>query len=222
MQTLTLDVKRVGKIAVAMVLGTSLAACSNIPDITSRNAPFEPVSGAATPVAASVSQARQMPPSTKQLPVSITAINVNVPRTLTASEANRYYPKADIVWRGDPIGDRHVQIAQIIDTAFHTGTADMSGPTGVVLDVEVVRFHSVTEKARYSVGGVHNIVFKLTVRRATTGEALGQTRLIKADLPALGGSAAIEADRNGQTQKVRVSDFLAQTIRQELARFVSA
>ena len=96
----------------------------------------------------------------------------------------------------------------------------MAGATPVILDVTAVRFHSLTEKARYTVGGVHNIIFDLTVRRASTGEALAPTRRVEADLPALGGTAAVEADRQGQTQKVRVHAFLQQVIRQELARFV--
>ena len=84
------------------------------------------------------------------------------------------------------------------------------------------RFHSLTEKARYSVGGVHNIIeFDLTVRRASTGEALAPARRVEADLPALGGTAAIESDRAGQTQKVRVTTFLQSVIQQELSRFVS-
>jgi hypothetical protein len=220
MVNLNFDGKRCGKIAVALVLGSSLVACGNMPDIASRNAPFEAAPTASTIVPAAVAQASAN--AAIRLPMTVTAINVNVPRSLSVSEANSYYPKGDIVWRGDPIGDRHAQIAQIIDTAFHAGTANMSGATGVILDVEVVRFHSVSEKTRYSVGGVHNMVFKLTVRRASTGAALGPARLIEANLPALGGRAAIEADRSGQTQKVRVTDYLSQTIRHELARFVSA
>ncbi|MCX7559964.1 hypothetical protein OS190_10330 [Sulfitobacter sp. F26204] len=210
------------KLFTAMTLGVSVAACGNVPDIASRNAPYE-----VTPP--SDSQPASQPLATgnterlhAQLPMTVTQININVPRTLTVSEANSYYPKADIVWRGDPIGDRYAQITQIFDTAFRAGTKDLSGPTGVILDVELVRFHSVTEKTRYSVGGVHNMVFNLTVRRASTGAALAPTRQVTADLPALGGRSAIEAERKGQTQKVRVTNFLAQAIRQELARFVSA
>ena len=210
------------KIITALTLGASVAACGNVPDIASRNAPFEVL----TP--STVQHASQPRPTIltdirpAQLPMTITEINVNVPQALTVSEANSYYPNADIVWRGDPIGDRRVQISQIFETAFRNGTADLAGATGVILDVEVLRFHSVTEKTRYSVGGVHNMLFNLTVRRASTGVALGPTRLVTADLPALGGRSAMEAERIGQTQKVRVTDFLSQAIRHELARYVSA
>ncbi|GAA6175535.1 DUF6778 family protein [Sulfitobacter pacificus] len=216
------DRKRCAKLALGAALVGSLAACGNKPDIASRNLSKDVIPGTATTVAAATPQSQKNLRSTAQLPMTVTAININVPRSLTVSEANLYYPKADIVWRGELIGDRHAQIKQIFDTAFRAGTADISGPTGVILDAEVVRFHSVTEKARYSVGGVHNMIFKLTVRRASTGEALGPTRLVRADLPAFGGKEAIDADRAGQTQKVRVTDFLSQAIRHELARFVAA
>ncbi|WP_281992211.1 DUF6778 family protein [Sulfitobacter geojensis] len=222
MVTLNFDAQRCGKLAAALMLGSTLAACSNMPDLASRNTPFEAAAPASVLTPATVAQDQPATAAAAQLPMTVTAINVTVPRALSVSEANTYYPNGDIVWRGDPIGDRHAQVAQIFDTAFQAGTADMSGSTGVILDVEVVRFHSVTEKTRYSVGGVHNMVFKLTVRRASTGAALAPTRLVEANLPALGGRAAIEADRNGQTQKVRVTDYLSQAIRHELARFVTA
>lgn len=217
MQMIRNSGNRFGKLALITALGASLAACGNTPDIASRN-----LSNGASASIVAVAQPGPVVRSTAPLPVRVSAINVSVPRNLTVSEANLYYPIADIVWRGDMIGDRHAQVQHIFETAFRAGTSDLSGPTGVILDAEVVRFHSLSEKARYSVGGVHNMVFKLTVRRATTGEQLGPARLVKADLPALGGTAAIEADRKGQTQKVRVTDFLAQAIRKELARFVSA
>ena len=48
---------------------------------------------------------------------SIAAFDVLAPRTLEVSEANLYYPIADIVWRGDPFGDRYEQIEAIFDAA---------------------------------------------------------------------------------------------------------
>lgn len=208
------------KLITALALGASLAACATVPDIATRNAPFELALSANVP---SAQPARALQPAIQQqAPMRVTDVKVNVPKSLTVSEANTYYPNAQIVWRGDPIGNRHMQVAQIFDTAARAGTVDLTGGTGVVLDVEVIRFHSVTERTRYSVGGVHNMMFNLTVRRASTGEALAPTRLIEANLPALAGRVAVEADRNGQTQKMRVTNFLSEAIRQELARFISA
>ncbi len=199
-----------------VALGASVAACGKMPDIASRNAPFE-----VTPPVQAV-QSGSLPQAHNALPMTVTAINISVPQSLTVSEANSYYPKGDIVWRGDPIGDRHAQVAALLEAGFKEGTKDMNGATAVTLDVEVVRFHSVTEKSRYTVGGVHNIMFNLTVRRASTGQALTSTAGIEANLPALGGVAAVEADRQGQTQKVRVTAHLAQVIQRELARFVTS
>lgn len=206
------------KCAVALGLCALITACgASVPSITSRKAPFETLPPAVeAPPAATAFKTAVAP----DVPFTVTQINVRVPRSLKSTEANSYYPRADIVWRGDPFGDRHQQIAEILDAGFRAGTRDMAGATPVTLDVTAVRFHSLTEKARYTVGGVHNIIFDLTVRRASTGEALAPTRRVKADLPALGGTAAVEADRQGQTQKVRVHAFLQQVIRQELARFV--
>lgn len=195
------------KLVMALGLGALVSACGTVPDIASRNAPFEVNS---TAFAASAVQP-QLPQAMR-----VTKINVSVPRTLQVSEANSYYPRADIVWRGDPIGDRYVQIQSIFENAFAQGTKDMAGATDVTLDVEIVRFHSVSEKTRYTVGGVHNMEFRLTVRSAASGLALAPARNIEANLPAFGGRQAIEAERRGQTQKVRVTGYLAQVIRKEL------
>ncbi|MFK7835547.1 MAG: DUF6778 family protein [Sulfitobacter sp.] len=212
------------KLMAALGLGALVGACGAMPDIASRNAPFEVTPTDATSVAPAPTQVAQPVAPVAVDPTAalrVSAINVTVPRSLRVSEANGYYPRADIVWRGDPVGDRYQQVKAIFETAFTAGTAAMAGPTDVTLDVELQRFHSVTDKTRYSVGGVHNMVFYLTVRRSSTGEVLGNRRMVKADLPALGGLAAVESDRIGQTQKVRVTDFLALTIQQELRRFVS-
>jgi uncharacterized protein DUF6778 len=149
---------------------------------------------------------------------SVVALNVTVPETLKVSEANRYYPIADIVWRGDPYGNRYQQVRDIFLSGMGRGADSMQGGQQVVVDVEVLRFHSLTEKTRYSIGGSHSITFSLQVRDAATGAILQQPRVIKADLEGFGGDQAIEAERIGQTQKVRIVDHLARVIQGELAR----
>ncbi|MEL7299624.1 MAG: DUF6778 family protein [Pseudomonadota bacterium] len=181
-------------------MGASLAACATVETAT-RSAPLE------------VPGFQEIQPS-----FDVTEITVDVPRDLRVSEANSYYPIADIVWRGDPIGDRHAQITELMGAAFAEGTGALEGVQPVMVDVEVVRFHSLTEKARYTVGGVHSIRFDMTVRDAQTGAVLVPKRRVNADLDALGGRAAIESDRNGNGQKMRLSAHLAQVIKAELAR----
>ena len=114
-------------------------------------------------------------------------IRVMVPRSLKVNEANRYYPGGDIVWREDPIGDRHLQVATILRDGIANGVAPFMGPREVDLLVELTRFHALSEKARYSIGGVHAIQFYLTVLDAATGDPLSERKLIQADFDALGG-----------------------------------
>ena len=150
--------------------------------------------------------------------LNIRKVNVIVPETLVVSEANSYYPSGDIVWRGDPAGDRHAQVKSIFETAMARGTADMDDGEPVILDVQVFRFHALTEKTRYTIGGVHSIKFGVTLRDARTGALIGERRVVKADLRGFGGQQAIDAERQGQTQKVRITDHLATVIKTELAQ----
>lgn len=141
---------------------------------------------------------------------------VLVPAELRTSEANAYYPFADIVWRGDPPGDRHAQITKLFTDAVQLAKPGLVGQIPVIADITLIRFHGVTEKTRASVGGVYNIVFTLQVRDAQTGAVLEPTREIEADLSAPGGTAAILLDREGQTEVVRVTDFLSYVLVKEL------
>lgn len=144
-------------------------------------------------------------------------VTVNVPHSLRVSEANRYYPSGDIVWREDPIGDRHAQVKAIVEAGLTRGVSQLQGDRPVVLQVMVTRFHALTEKARYTVGGVHEIRFYMTVLDAETGETLVPARLVKANFDAYGGQTAIVAVAHGETQKVRITDHLARVIRREMA-----
>jgi hypothetical protein len=189
------------KLIVMLVLGAMVSACAAV-DTATRNARFEP----------------QQPEFVQTLPtMRVTEINVLVPQTLKVSERNSYYPGGDIVWRGDAIGNRHQQVKAVFDTALSQGTAQMDGIVPVRLDIRVDRFHALTEKARYTIGGVHSIIFVLQIRDLSTGLALGEPRLVKADLDAFGGQQALRAEARGQTQKVRITNHLAEVICQELS-----
>jgi len=187
------------RIAAALVLGLGLSACANV-ETASRNAPLD-------------SEVMQPVP----VSLDIQDIRVTVPETLRVSEANSYYPGGDIVWREDPPGDRHAQVRAIFETALQEGVAQLPrGAVPAVLDVTVTRFHALSEKARYTIGGVHAVQFEYVLRHPATGEAYGAPKFVKADFKAFGGQKAINAEREGITQKLRISEQIANVIRAEL------
>ncbi|KMW56711.1 putative lipoprotein [Candidatus Rhodobacter oscarellae] len=200
----------------ALAVAAGLSACASVDqvdyngylDTASRAAPVEPV------LAAPVTTA----PLERAQSYKVLAVNVSVPQTLIVSEKNRYYPSGDIVWREDPIGNRHEQVKTIISDALTQGVSNLDGDREVYLDVTVRRFHALTEKARYTVGGVHAIQFHVRLRDAATNEVVMEPKLIKADFDALGGQAAIQAEAAGKTQKVRITQHLAYVIQQELTQ----
>lgn len=179
--------------------GLWLAAC----------APVETASRLITdpPVPAEIVEARDY---------RVTRLDVRVPRELTVSEANLYYPLADIVWREDPFGDRYEQIEAILRPAAERATGGLAGQRPVGVAIELVRFHALSEKARFTVGGVHSLQFRLSVFDPQTGAEIEPTRLVIADLEAYGGEEAMAAVREGRTQKVRISNHLAGVIQHEL------
>lgn len=212
---------------VALGLGMLVSACAQAP-LTEVNPELEPraVQTASADIRFAEQGAVATQPASQEQPkpaailsqVRVEEISVSVPRSLRVSEANRYYPSGDIVWREDPIGDRHAQVQKIVADALGKGTEALDGPVPVKLNIVVVRFHALTEKARYTVGGVHAIRFRMQVIDAETGDALSEPRVVEADLDAFGGQQAIAAEARGITQKVRISNHLAEVIRQEMSR----
>ncbi|MFD1341388.1 DUF6778 family protein [Litorisediminicola beolgyonensis] len=147
---------------------------------------------------------------------ALTGFDVSVPEYLVVSEANAYLPKGDIVWRGDLPGNRHQQVKALFEAGLAASQPTLGQGAPARAEITLRRFHGLTEKARYTTGGVHRIVFDITLRDPSTGAVLRKTRTVEADLLALGGAAAIAADAAGQTQKVRLTAHLAQVIRNEL------
>ncbi|WP_104019319.1 DUF6778 family protein [Roseovarius nitratireducens] len=187
------------RLIAALMLGLGLSACASVETAT-RNAPLD--APALRPAAVSL---------------DVQEVRVRVPRSLRVSEANRYLPGGDIVWREDPPGDRHAQVAAILEQGLERGVAALPvGVVPVVLDVELTKFHALSEKARYTFGGVHAIQFTYTLRDPETGVALTEPKFVKADFKALGGQKAIAAERRGITQKVRITGQLANVILAEL------
>lgn len=185
------------RLIAAMMMGLAVSACAT-PDTASRNAPLE------------------APERVAPIALDVQSVTVSVPRTLEVSEKNRYYPGGDIVWRGDVPGNRHAQVQAMVQAAMELGTADMTLGLPVAVEVEITRFHALTEKARYTVGGVHDIEFILTLKDPVSGAIIAAPREIKADLKAFGGTQAIQAEQRGQTQKVRITGHLAEVIAAEL------
>ena len=120
---------------------------------------------------------------------SVAQLNVTVPTTLEVSEANSYKPRADIVWRGDPMGNRYEQIEAIFRDAMGAGVEGLEGERPVRVDIQVTKFHALTERTRYSVGGTHDIHFAITVLDAETGIVIEPTRIVETELTGLGGRA---------------------------------
>ncbi|WP_071674627.1 DUF6778 family protein [Nioella nitratireducens] len=143
-------------------------------------------------------------------------INVVVPESLTVSEANSIKPRADIVWREDPLGDRRAQVQAIFDEALGVALAPMSeGTTPISVNLEITRFHALTERTRYTIGGEHEIEFIFTVRNAETGETLTGPMPIDITFRGLGGQHAIEAEAQGIFQRDRIQAQIIGWARQE-------
>ena len=175
--------------ALIVAAALTLSACAS-PSQVSRNAPFE----------------SQIPAI--EVPMqdwSIQSVQVIVPRSLSVSESNSIKPRSDIVWRGDPMGDRYIQIEQLMQSALVPVLRPRDGAASpAVVTLEVTRFHALTERARYTIGGEHEIEFILTVRHAETGALLSGPRPVDLTFRAEGGRQAVEAEARGITQRVAV------------------
>lgn len=201
------------RIALVVTMALGLGAC------TMQDAGQEPATRAA-PLDAPVTAAPAKPAPVEMISITpdwrISQINVTVPKNLRVSEANTYYPSADIVWRGDTLGDRYKQIEAIFTTAAQQSARALKGKDAVILDIELIRFHSVTERTRYSIGGVHDMNFYVTVRDARNGTILVDKRRVDTELNAYGGLAAIAAEQAGRGQKVRILEHLTSVIYKEM------
>lgn len=142
-------------------------------------------------------------------------VRVNAPQTLTTTEVNSYIPDADIVWHGDPQGDRRAQVATIVAQGIREGASGLRGTQPVNINATITQFHALTPRARAMEGnvGVHDIRYTVTVTDARTGEMLSPTQDIRADKAALVGNQAAEADARGYTQKVEITRHLAAVTR---------
>ena len=117
----------------------------------------------------------------------VAKVNVTVPSELTTTEQNSFVPKADIVWHGDPLGDRKAQVAAVVKAGIEEGFEGLRGRENVVANVTLRRFHALTPKAFHRAPddtGVHSVAFDLVISDARTGAVLAGPTRIEADMPA--------------------------------------
>ncbi len=145
----------------------------------------------------------------------IHAVQVIIPSALTVSNANNFAPNADIVWHGDTDAtSRRQQVASILREGISQGGTGLQGPRSVNLRAELEKFHAVTPASvARAPGAVHNIAFVMQIFDDATGRPLSSAERIQADLEAYVGAAAVTAAVQGQTQRVRVVEHIAQVTR---------
>lgn len=194
-------------ISLGLVLGP--AACVQ-PDTASRSGASAPEVSLATKDS-TVAVGRKV-----AIPLNVTDVVIKVPTSLRVSEADTWMPNADVVWHGEPRGNRLEQVNRIFSDAAKAGTGAFTSGLPVVAEVEVTRFHCLTEKTRNTIGGIHALQFILTIRHAETGEILDGPRLVIADIKASGGTRAIAEDYAGRTQRVVVVERLTEVLHREL------
>lgn len=191
--------------------------------LTTACAPIEPATRSASEVTALDEIVIDGSAPVAVLPdYAVKQVRVSVPRALSVSEANLYYPIADIVWRGDPRGDRYAQVSAIVTEAAGRATEGMTDGRPVLVDIEIKHFHALTEKTRYSFGGTYGLKFVLTVRDAQSGDLIDGPRIVSHGFPASGGQKAIEEEAMGLTEKVVITKNLEEMIHTALNQPVMA
>ncbi len=141
-------------------------------------------------------------------------VRVSVPESLVVSEAKTLFPRADIVWREDELGDRRAQVAAIMRQAVTQAVAPLQGSRRVYIDITQHRFHALTfeAEARLTVSGVYSIDYVAQVVDAATGEVLAGPTMIHSDAPAMVGAEAKTLRAQGHTQRSIISGTIRKTI----------
>lgn len=150
----------------------------------------------------------------------VASVEVAAPETLTTSEENSYTPDFDIVWHGEPAGDRRAQAAAIVKEGIEKGAAGLHGKNRVRIVATLGQFHAITPVVRENLqnSGVHNIQYTVQVFDARSGAPLTEPQNIKAEFPALVGRAGDEADAKGLTQRVQIVNQIAAVTQNWLGR----
>lgn len=128
----------------------------------------------------------------------------------SVSEDNVLVPNAHIVWHGEAPGDRRAQVAEIVAEGVRSAAAPLDGPREVEIHIAVDRFHGVSPVAiNRSPGAVHDITFRAAVVDRRTREVLVEPVQIEADLIAYTRSVAVISRMNGETERQRIVDHVA-------------
>lgn len=142
----------------------------------------------------------------------LASVEVSAPDTLTTSDRDGYTPDYDVVWHGEPAGDRRAQAAAIIKEGIERGARSaLHGRKSVRIVATIGQFHAITPTVRrmQSQVGIHNIQYTVQVFDAHSGAPLTEPQNIKAEFPALVGKAGDEADARGLTQRVQIVNHIA-------------
>jgi hypothetical protein len=87
-------------------------------------------------------------------------------------------------------------------------SSTMQGDVPVQVVVEVARFHALTERARYTTADSMRSSSSMSVRHAETGAILSGPEPVDLTFRGYGGRRAVEAEQQGITQRVRISEQL--------------
>jgi hypothetical protein len=160
----------------------------------------------------------QMAPVAARSDWRLTKVDVRVPDALTTTEKNSYMPNADVVWHGDPVGDRKAQVAAVVKDGVELGLMPLKGRKSVVATATVSRFHALTPKAFYKAPrntGVHSVNFDLVISDARSGAVLSGPVAFSVDMPAsMSGDLAGKPDQApGPVWKKEIRDHIAYTLR---------
>jgi hypothetical protein len=109
--------RHVFQLLVGLILAVTLGACSATMPASRSAMPDDTMLGFAPP------------------DVRVESFTVSVPRSLKVNERNRYYPQGDIVWRGEPMGDRHAQVKAIFEAGLRGAASQVEGSRPVRMDI---------------------------------------------------------------------------------------
>jgi hypothetical protein len=143
----------------------------------------------------------------------VTDVRAFVHDNRTVSDDNVLVPLADIVWHGEPAGDRKAQVAAIVADGMRVAAAPLAEGRPVEIHIAVDRFHGVSPVAvARSPAAVHDVAFRVAVVDRGTREVLVPPVRITAALPAYTQTNARLSRLQGETERQRIVDHVAEVM----------